>query len=58
MRALLFFAVLLVLALPSPAKILLVPDLVAVEGNPLDDISAVRDVRLVMKGGAVVRHDR
>ena len=58
MRALLFFAVLLVLALPSPAQTLLVPDLVAVEGNPLDDISAVRDVRLVMKGGAVVRHDR
>jgi len=57
MRALLFFAVLLVLALPSTAKILLVPDLVAVEGNPLDDMSVVRDVRLVMKGGAVVRYN-
>jgi len=28
-------------------------DLIAVEGNPLDDISAVRRVRFVMKGGQV-----
>jgi imidazolonepropionase-like amidohydrolase len=30
-------------------------DIVAVPGNPLDDISVVEHVRFVMKGGAVVR---
>jgi imidazolonepropionase-like amidohydrolase len=30
-------------------------DLVAVDGNPLDDISAVRRVVFVMKGGAVIK---
>jgi imidazolonepropionase-like amidohydrolase len=30
-------------------------DLIVVDGNPLDNLNALADVRLVMKGGAIVR---
>lgn len=32
-------------------------DIVAIEGNPLEDISALRSLGFVMKGGQVFRHD-
>jgi imidazolonepropionase-like amidohydrolase len=32
-------------------------DLVAVEGNPLNDITELERVKFVMKGGTVVRND-
>jgi imidazolonepropionase-like amidohydrolase len=34
----------------------LLADIIAVEGNPLDDIGATERVRFVMKGGDVARH--
>jgi imidazolonepropionase-like amidohydrolase len=33
-------------------------DIVAVAGDPLRDVAAMKSVRLVMKGGTVVRHER
>jgi imidazolonepropionase-like amidohydrolase len=33
-------------------------DIVAVPGNPLDDIGATRRVVFVMKGGVAYRNDR
>lgn len=32
-------------------------DLIAVQGEPLSDIRAIKNVRFVMKGGAIMRHD-
>jgi imidazolonepropionase-like amidohydrolase len=34
-----------------------VADLVAVEGNPLENIEAIRNIRWVMKGGEVYRNE-
>jgi imidazolonepropionase-like amidohydrolase len=34
-----------------------VADLIAVDGDPLADVSALQRVRFVMQGGRVIRHD-
>jgi imidazolonepropionase-like amidohydrolase len=32
-------------------------DIIAVDGNPLEDIKQLEHVRFVMKGGSVIRND-
>lgn len=41
----------------GPIKVGNYADLIAVEGNPLDDIDALRNVRFVMKNGQVFKRD-
>ncbi len=41
----------------GPIKPGMFADLIAVKGNPLDDIDALRDVRFVMKNGTVFKRD-
>ena len=41
----------------GPIRVGLVADLIAVEGNPLEDIDALRQVRFVMKDGVVFKRD-
>ena len=41
----------------GPIKVGLPADLIAVAGNPLDDIDALRSVSFVMKDGLVFKQD-
>ncbi len=41
----------------GPIRVGLVADLIAVDGNPLEDIDALRQVRFVMKDGVVFKRD-
>jgi imidazolonepropionase-like amidohydrolase len=41
----------------GPIKVGLIADLIAVRGNPLDDIDALRDVQFVLKDGRVFKQD-
>ena len=41
----------------GPIRVGLIADLIAVAGNPLDDIDALRDVQFVMKDGMVFKQD-
>jgi imidazolonepropionase-like amidohydrolase len=41
----------------GPIKVGLPADLIAVRGNPLDDLETLRDVRFVMKDGTVFKRD-
>ncbi len=41
----------------GPIRVGLAADLIAVAGNPLDDIDTLRDVRFVMKDGMVFKQD-
>jgi len=41
----------------GPIKVGMVADLIAVPGNPLQNIDALRDVRFVLKNGLVFKRD-
>lgn len=42
----------------GPLKVGLAADLVAVPGNPLEDVTTLQKVSFVMKDGVIIRHDR